>query len=176
MSQALTTTVSVRVSPERKSNLLKEAQALGTSLSELILARLDDYTNVTERVAVLEENLHNLQWQSGQEKTTFQQALEKAQELAGQNLDKVRQEAAHRAIEEYKVQIGTQKLSSESDLVQQLKARLAQYESAELQTLFSQVKGHQMDLMMDGRIHEITVQDMPEVVIGLIQAFHTQLS
>ncbi len=176
MSQALTTTVSVRVSPERKSNLLKEAQALGTSLSELILARLDDYTNVTERVAVLEENLHNLQWQSGQEKTTFQQALEKAQELAGQNLDKVRQEAAHRAIEEYKTQLGTQRLSSESDLVQQLKARLAQYESPELQTLFAQVRGHQMDLVIDGQVKEITVQDMPEVVIGLIQAFHTQLS
>lgn len=175
MSQALTTTVSVRVSPERKSNLLREAQALGTSLSELILARLDDYTNVTERVAVLEENLHNLQWQSGQEKTTFQQALEKAQELTGQNLDKVRQEAAHRAIEEYKAQLGTQKQSSESELVQQLKARLAQYESAELQTLFAQVRGHQMDLVIDGQVKEITVQDMPEVVIGLIQAFHTQL-
>ncbi|PMD93545.1 hypothetical protein BWI97_18305 [Siphonobacter sp. BAB-5405] len=174
MSQALTTTVSVRVSPDRKSSLLREAQALGTSLSELILARLEDYQQITERVAVLEENLHNLQWQSGQEKTTFQQALEKAQELAGQNQEKARQEAARKAVEEYKAQHNSQ--GSESDRVQQLKARLAQYETSELQGLFAQVKGHELDLRVGGQIREVTIQDMPEVVLGLIQAFQVQHS
>jgi uncharacterized protein (DUF1778 family) len=160
-------TIGLRVTKSQKSQLLNRAEQAGMSLSDFLLTVVDGYDELAGEVESLRAELDAEQQEHARRRTALDRASELAEKVTAEKVE----DARRQAVAEYRAQLMEGAAADESESVAALRQRLAAYENPSLAQLFEQVKGNETDIVENGEVVTVVMEDLPDLVRVLAASF-----
>ena len=160
-------TIGLRVTRSQKSELWIRAQQAGMTLSDFLLTVVSGYDELTAQAESLRAELDAERQEHARRRTALDRASELAEKVTGEKVE----EARRQAVADYRAQLMEEAAADESEAVAALRRRLAAYESPSLVALFEQVKGNETDVVENGELVTVTMEELPDLVRVLAASF-----